>query len=80
MESSSCNRGDDNSCRSGRNEIKNTCIRQQGARAALITLTAINFLNFADRYVPAAVKSLIQADLHLNDFETSLPSSGETQT
>ena len=51
-------------------------VRQQGARAALITLTAINFLNFADRYVPSAVKSLIQADLHLTDFETSLPSTG----
>ena len=51
-------------------------IRQPGARAAILTLTAINFLNFADRYVPSAVKSLIQADLHLTDFETSLPSTG----
>ena len=52
-------------------------MRQPGARAALITLTAINFLNFADRYVPSAVKSLIQEDLGLSDFQTSLPSTGD---
>jgi len=50
--------------------------RQAGARRALITLSAINLLNFADRYVPSAVKSLIQDDLGLSDFETSLPSTG----
>ena len=50
--------------------------RQYDARQALIVLTAINFLNFADRYVPSSVKSLIQADLNLNDFESSLPSTG----
>ena len=33
-------------------------------------------LNFADRYVPAAVKSQIQASLHLSDFETTLPNTG----
>ena len=44
--------------------------RQYDARQALIVLTAINFLNFADRYVPSSVKSLIQADLNLNDFES----------
>ena len=65
-------------CRSSRTD-KMTGVRQQGARAALITLTAINFLNFADRYVPSAVKSLIQADLHLTDFETSLPSTGTVE-
>ena len=58
-------------------EKKTTGIRQPGARAALITLTAINFLNFADRYVPSAVKSLIQEDLRLSDFQTSLPSTGD---
>ena len=58
-------------------EMKMTGIRQPGARAALITLTAINFLNFADRYVPSAVKSLIQEDLRLSDFQTSLPSTGD---
>lgn len=51
-------------------------IRQYGARNALIVLTTINFLNYADRYVPSSVKSLIQADLQLNDFESSLPSTG----
>ena len=50
--------------------------RQYGARNALIVLTTINFLNYADRYVPSSVKSLIQADLNLNDFESSLPSTG----
>ena len=59
------------------NEKQTTGIRQPGARAALITLTAINFLNFADRYVPSAVKSLIQEDLRLSDFQTSLPSTGD---
>jgi MFS family permease len=51
-------------------------MRQPGSRTALLTLTAINLLNFADRYVPSAVKSLIQDDLHLSDFQTSLPSTG----
>ena len=51
--------------------------RQTGARLAIWTLTAINFLNYADRYVPSSVKSLIQTDLKLSDFETSLPSTGK---
>ena len=51
-------------------------LRQNGARAAILTLTAINFLNYADRYVPSAVKSLIQEDLHLSDYQTSLPNTG----
>ena len=57
-----------------RNEFSGT--RQAGARRALIILSTINLLNFADRYVPSAVKSLIQDDLGLSDFETSLPSTG----
>ena len=52
-------------------------IRQPGARAAILTLTAINFLNFADRYVPSAVKSLIQEELQISDLGTSLPNTGE---
>lgn len=60
-----------------RDKRRTSGIRQPGARIALITLTAINFLNFADRYVPSAVKSLIQLDLGLNDFQTSLPSTGD---
>ena len=51
-------------------------MRQNGARAAIVTLTAINFINYADRYVPSAVKSLIQEDLHLSDYQTSLPNTG----
>lgn len=50
--------------------------RQPGARYALGIFTLINFLNFADRYVPSAVKTLIQDDLHLTDTETSLPTTG----
>jgi MFS family permease len=50
--------------------------RQYGARFALQILSSINLLNFADRYVPAAVKTLIQEDLHINDFESSLPATG----
>ena len=50
--------------------------RQNGSRNALLILSAINLLNFADRYVPSAVKQLIEDDLHLNDFETALPVTG----
>jgi hypothetical protein len=41
--------------------------RQEGARTALVVLTCINMLNFADRYVISSVKELIKADLHLSD-------------
>ena len=50
--------------------------RQPGARHALVLLSLLNLLNFADRYVPASVKPLLQADLHLTDFETALPVTG----
>ena len=50
--------------------------RQEGAREALLTLTAINLLNFADRYVPASVKELLKEDLKLSDTETALPTTG----
>lgn len=50
--------------------------RQQGAKYALRMLAAINLLNFADRYIPAAVKSQIKEELHLTDFETALPNTG----
>jgi hypothetical protein len=49
--------------------------RQQGAREALLCLTFINLLNFADRYVPAAVKELVKADLDLTDTESALPTT-----
>ncbi len=51
-------------------------MRQYGARYAIIVLSAINLLNFADRCVPSAVKELIQTDLNLDDFQTSLPVTG----
>jgi hypothetical protein len=50
--------------------------RQYGARQGLIVLACINLLNFADRYVPSAVKQLIIDDLHLSDFDSSLPNTG----
>lgn len=43
------------------------------ARYALIVLTAMNLLNYLDRYVPSAVKDLFKADLQMTDAETSLP-------
>lgn len=50
--------------------------RQEGARYALIVLSCINLLNFADRYVPSSVKVLLKRDLHLSDTQTALPASG----
>lgn len=50
--------------------------RQEGYRTGLLVLTAINMLNYADRYVPAAVKELIKEDLGLSDLETSYPATG----
>jgi MFS transporter, Spinster family, sphingosine-1-phosphate transporter len=44
-----------------------------GATFAVVVLTAINLLNYVDRYVPSAVKVLFQQDLHLTDDETSFP-------
>lgn len=44
-----------------------------GARYAVVVLTAMNLLNYLDRYVPSAVKELVKADLHLTDAQTSLP-------
>jgi MFS family permease len=51
-------------------------MRQEGYRTGLLVLTAINMLNYADRYVPAAVKELIKEDLGLSDLETSYPATG----
>ena len=44
-----------------------------GARWAIAILTAMNLLNYLDRYVPSAVKDLFKRDLHLSDAQTSLP-------
>lgn len=44
-----------------------------GAFFALLVLTAMNLLNYVDRYVPSAVKGLFKKDLDLTDTQTSLP-------
>ena len=44
-----------------------------GARFAVIVLTAMNLLNYIDRYVPSAVKDLFKRELHFSDTQTSLP-------
>lgn len=44
-----------------------------GARFAVTVLTAMNLLNYMDRYVPSAVKDLFKEDLGLTDAQTSLP-------
>jgi MFS transporter, Spinster family, sphingosine-1-phosphate transporter len=40
---------------------------------AIVVLTAMNLLNYVDRWVPSAVKVLFQRDLKLDDAQTSLP-------
>lgn len=46
-----------------------------GALFALVVLTAMNMLNYVDRWVPSAVKDLFKKDLSLSDAETSWPLS-----
>mmetsp|Transcript_94293 Transcript_94293/g.177423 ORF Transcript_94293/g.177423 Transcript_94293/m.177423 type:complete len:481 (-) Transcript_94293:83-1525(-) len=50
--------------------------RQEGALFALLTLSAINLLNFADRFILSSVKAPIQKELELTDTQTSLPVTG----
>jgi len=40
--------------------------RQEGALYALRLLTCINLLNYADRYVLAAIKSDVEDELNIN--------------
>ena len=47
----------------------------EGATVAVIILTSMNLLNYIDRWVPSAVKSLFKEDLKLTDAQTSLPLS-----
>lgn len=47
----------------------------QGAVLAVVVLTAMNLLNYVDRWVPSAVKDLFKKDLGLTDAQTSLPLS-----
>lgn len=47
----------------------------EGALFAVVVLTAMNLLNYIDRWVPSAVKDLFKEDLKLTDAQTSLPLS-----
>jgi MFS family permease len=47
--------------------------RVTGAGYAVAVLTAMNLLNYVDRYVPSAVKDLFKHDLNLTDAQTSYP-------
>jgi MFS family permease len=44
-----------------------------GAKFAIAILTALNLLNYVDRYVPSSVKDLFKKDLGLTDAQTSYP-------
>jgi MFS family permease len=44
-----------------------------GARYAVVVLTAMNLLNYIDRYVPSAVKPLFQKELGFSDAQTAYP-------
>ena len=44
-----------------------------GALSAFALLFAIHLINYADRFVPSAVKAQIQAEYDLNDFQSSFP-------
>lgn len=44
-----------------------------GALFALLILTAMNMLNYVDRWVPSAVKELFKKDLSLTDAQTAWP-------
>src|SRR5438128_1434125 len=46
------------------------------ARFAIVILTAMNLLNYIDRYVASAVKESFKRELHFTDFQTSAPFTG----
>lgn len=48
---------------------------RQSATFAVVVLTAMNLLNYIDRWAPSAVKPLFQSELKLTDEESSLPFS-----
>src|SRR5688500_9027974 len=50
-----------------------TQAQSSGATYAIVVLTAMNLLNYMDRYVPSAVKDLFAKDLKLTDEETAWP-------
>lgn len=45
----------------------------RGGGYALAVLTAMNLLNYVDRFVPSAIKGLFKDELQLSDYQTSLP-------
>ncbi len=48
---------------------------RSGATFAIVVLTAMNLLNYVDRWVPSAVKPLFKRALHFSDAETSYPTT-----
>ncbi len=48
---------------------------RSSATFAVVVLTAMNLLNYIDRWAPSAVKPLFQKDLDLTDEQSSLPFS-----
>src|SRR5436305_14266539 len=54
------------------NPMPSAAISARQARLALALLFGVNFLNYIDRYVCAAVAPLIQRDFHLNDTQLGL--------
>ena len=42
------------------------------SRTALAVLTGLNFLNYVDRFIPAAVMPAIIAALHLTDSQAGI--------
>ena len=47
-------------------------MRNRAGAYILALLVGINFLNYVDRYLPAAAAPAIQAEFHLNDFQIGL--------
>jgi MFS family permease len=47
-------------------------MRNRAGVYVLVLLVGINFLNYVDRYLPAAAAPAIQAEFHLNDFQIGL--------
>lgn len=53
--------------------MNNQDISKKDKYVALTILFIINLLNYMDRYIPSSIKEQFKHDLHLNDFQTSLP-------
>jgi len=49
------------------------CVQNRESTYALAVLTAINLLNYIDRYIPSSTKDLFKKDLGLTDAQTSIP-------